>query len=388
MAKKEFCRGLICGVCAAVSALAPSFISAQGEYSIEYFIDVDKGVGMNTIATATKPETSLEISLAEVHPGVHTISFRTADEFGNWSTTITHPLYVGEANRFAALEYFIDSDPGEGKANAIAQLGGNVIDLRIVTSMLSTGGHTFNVRGLNSNGSWTNLTTCPFIVLADTLILEWWYDEDPGVGKANQLNAESGENIFLLPTADISSGVHILSFRCKDRNGNWSVTSTLPLYVTEPTSSFKAAEYFIDDDPGEGFGTPVTLSQNKETAFTVPTDDLSVGNHTFCFRCLLENDEWMPVYASPFEVNELGGIKKLNFDNQFLISRNGDNVVVTTLEPNGECFVEVYSISGLKIYSSSWDDFTSTHLINVPNEDGPIIVKVKDSEGKIYVKKL
>ncbi|MDW8332412.1 MAG: gliding motility-associated C-terminal domain-containing protein [Cyclobacteriaceae bacterium] len=76
---------------------------------------------------------------------------------------------------------------------------------------------------------------------------------------------------------------------------NYGLILLLLLHFNTFAQTINRAEYFIDLDPGNGNGTPVTVSSpaaNVSFSFTVPTTALSPGFHRLGFRIRQNNELW------------------------------------------------------------------------------------------------
>ncbi|RYZ00548.1 MAG: hypothetical protein EOO11_01235 [Chitinophagaceae bacterium] len=135
--------------------------------------------------------------------------------------------------------------------------------------------------------------------------VEYYVDSDPGYGNASSLSITpatqlSGLPISLDPSA-LSSGVHVLGVRAQDAGGAWSLDQRWLFFKPYPVSALATAapdlvyaEYYIDQDPGFGSGTPVAVSGNQVSSLTVNLDPatLSEGVHQFHFRARDANGNW------------------------------------------------------------------------------------------------
>lgn len=133
------------------------------------------------------------------------------------------------------------------------------------------------------------------------LTIEVTMDGDPGHGKGVQYNSQSEVANLTVSLSEMSEGAHIISFRVKDSEGNWSTTITRVLYITNP-ETFDFMEYFVDEDPGAGNGTPLMLSSGNTITFYVATSNLSIGLHTLYIRTGERGGAWGTAIALPFYV--------------------------------------------------------------------------------------
>ncbi len=97
--------------------------------------------------------------------GIHVLHVQVQDHEGNWGidfkTIVTSDEPIEAENlKVNLLEYWIDSDPGEGAATSILALDGNfnekfeLTSLQLNTALLDTGLHIFGIRALSFNGNW------------------------------------------------------------------------------------------------------------------------------------------------------------------------------------------------------------------------------------------
>lgn len=139
--------------------------AASQAVSGEYFIDLDRGHGRCTPFGSVVGEKTYMLNISSLGEGLHTLGFRTKDSDGQWSQTLTRTLYVRSKapSRLTIGEYFVDTDPGEGKATPFEASVGQqsvVFDM----SHLSVGSHTLTVRTRDDVGNWSNPQTTRFFV--------------------------------------------------------------------------------------------------------------------------------------------------------------------------------------------------------------------------------
>lgn len=208
----------------------------------EYFINTDPGAG-NANTIAIDPNSGIvtqnfAIPIGLDLDGFNTLYVRTQDDIGLWSLYDVVKFFVtdiqsGGASNIAAIEYFIDTDPGFGNASALS---------------------------VNTN---TGTTT-------------------------QQVN---------IPLGTLDEGFHNLYIRTQDDLGEWSLYDKRIFFVTPPqeVSPITAAEYFYDTDPGFGNGTPVALVPTGNVdEFTVDlsTADITCDFHDFYIRLINEDGTW------------------------------------------------------------------------------------------------
>ncbi len=146
---------------------------------------------------------------------------------------------------------------------------------------------------------------------------EYFIDTDPGVGNANTLTiaeATTINQLFSIPTTNITSGIHILHIRTKNNQNQWSLYGRQVFYKSEQidNNTIVAAEYFIDTDPGVGNATSVAITQGAlldETLNIAIPNDLAAGDHVLHIRVQSSNGKWSlygrPEFTSTLSNNEV-----------------------------------------------------------------------------------
>lgn len=204
------------------------------------------------------------------------------------------PIF-GYGQQIVRLEYSIDSDPGYGAATTLPVAPGEEIDLmyNLDFSTLTGGAHVLFARVENNLNQWSSTIIKPFIIdnLTPVNIVkaEYYVDSDPGFGAGFPVPLVPAvmQNIDFTLHPSIPNGIHLLYVRVLDELGQWSSTLTKLVFVVKYSNpQIAAAEYFIDEDPGYGLGTPIPVAAaNEQTlSFTIYKDGLATGLHTLFVR--------------------------------------------------------------------------------------------------------
>ncbi len=136
------------------------------------------------------------------------------------------------------------------------------------------------------------------------LLVEYWIDNDPGMGLAQTVSATIGSdgNISFDAVADgLAPGSHLLGFRAYSVNetgNNYGPTLTQNFIVpnTGEEALISRVEYFWDDDPGYGEGTSIAISPDEEITLqnvSVSAENLTPGVHLLGLRAY-GNGGWGP----------------------------------------------------------------------------------------------
>ncbi len=286
---------------------------------VEYFLDIDPGVGNGIVIPATTGSNvealDFIISLDSVSNGFHQLFARAEDANGKWSHTTARAFFKEIYNptlpNLVNMEYFIDTDPGFGNGSNIPISQGpqlNNVIYNIPIFALSNGFHALFVRTKDANGRWSLTHMHPFFkeayvpVLPDIVKLEYYFDTDPGFGSGVNIPI-SGDTTFTeqsitIDMTGIANGFHKIFFRAKDSKGKWSLTNFRAFYkeITYDTlPNVVKVEYFYDTDPGFGNGinVPVTPSQNITfLAFALDLTNVAFGQHQLNVRVKDKNGLW------------------------------------------------------------------------------------------------
>ena len=224
--------------------------------SAECFFDRDPGSGRGTALSVTQAGEveNFPLETDTLASGIHRLYIRSKNNNGHWSMTNVCNLYIvpplsalpanSPVDNILAAEYFVDTDPGVGKAATIPlALGSDITKdgYLIPISGLAEGVHHLYLRAQNTKGRWsiTNVTSFYIVPVSFSIpasapagqisALEYFFDQDPGFGK--------GHLLPIVPTGDLSdyqfsadiSGLkqdtaHTLYVRVLD---GWSQTSSV-----------------------------------------------------------------------------------------------------------------------------------------------------------------
>ena len=215
----------------------------------------------------------------------------------------------------AAIEYFIDTDPGVGNGTALATTGGQAIasNYNIVLPTLAPGFHNLFMRSKNADGKWGMYEGRVFYVQPATVALnsepivdaEYFFNNDPGVGSGDAFASFPSSQLLnvtqTVPTTGLSQGFHNLFIRTKNAAGKWSMYEGRVVYI-QPTvasltvSPIVSAEYFFNTDPGVGAGTNInTGAAETSLVLSIPslvTAPLQLGSHNVFIRVKNNDGQW------------------------------------------------------------------------------------------------
>lgn len=282
---------------------------------VEYYWDTDPGIGKGKKMSVTGNDGSVTIDqsldCSTLTNGMHTIGIRARSQSG-WSCTYVSQYYISNipTQNVENIEYFWDSDPGLGKGTPIQFTTSNNVVLNTTLSCtgLSNGSHQLNIRARSEN-AWSTVYTTTVLVenieSNDVRVLEYFWDEDPGVGKGKVIAVPAGQQetpfAIDLNTSELSGGVHKLGLRAK-AGKYWSQTETRA-FLIDNEGLITRMEYFWDDeDPGIGNAIPLDVKPAHEIQINdlvLPLTGLSYEYHTLNIRAMSESDIWTETQRIP-----------------------------------------------------------------------------------------
>ncbi len=102
----------------------------------------------------------------------------------------------------------------------------------------------------------------------------------------------------------MANGLHTLFLRVKDSDGRWSLAHSKPFLIEKVTTlpNMVQMEYFIDNDPGYGMGTAISLTSDTDVTVNAVIDlsALSNGSHVLYIRTKDANGLWSISYTKTF----------------------------------------------------------------------------------------
>ncbi|MEO9483073.1 MAG: T9SS type A sorting domain-containing protein [Ekhidna sp.] len=335
-------------------------------FEIEYFFDLDPGVGSATTITIGTPDTTVNLvetlAASGLTTGFHTLGMRarnistnpkifTGSETiapnnyinpalrtaGEWGITETRLVFVDVSDGAAIvnvdqIEYFFDTDPGVGSATVINSFSANPAVSIVETlsaNSLPTGFHLLGMRARAEGGSWGVTETRVMFVdqsdggsIVNVDSLEYFFDVDPGIGNGTIIDGFAASNtVSLVETLNASGlalGFHLLGIRGKAVGGAWGLTETRVIFV-DPSAgggitNIDQMEYFFDDDPGVGSGTLInSFSANPTISIveTLSSNGLATGFHTLGMRGRAEGGSWGTTETRMIYVDQAGTLKDI-----------------------------------------------------------------------------
>jgi len=404
----------------------PSNSSLAQISTVEHYIDQDPGLGnAHPISVSSGNDVStgaVSVRIDTLAPGVHHLCARVKNANGSWGITNNDLFYIvpagtqipanHSADPVANVEYFIDQDPGLGKAHPISVSSGNDVStgafsVRIDT--LAPGVHHLYARVKNANGSWgiTN-NDLFYIVPAGTQIpanpgtanvsaVECFFDTDPGLGKGIPITISSGADVaassFVYRIDTLPEGIHQFYVRSMNADGAWSIITVQHVFIippislpaTPPVGNMTKLEYSFDSDSGFNQGKAVSFSPTMGlSGFSFSANIGTLQHDTTHTIYLRVFDGWSQTVSTtfslihPLALNFLDFSAELKDRNKVLLhwtTKSGDkHFFHVQRSVDGQSFKNLASIPGLdRALANNKYQFLD---INPPK--GKVFYRIKD----------
>ena len=279
-------------------------------------------------------------------------------------------------------ECFFDVDPGVGNGSPIVVSTADSISLNLNFAANGLGGgfHQLFVRFKDANNLWSIAEQRTFYIDSAVQSIpsklkagEYFFDKDPGAGKATKLgaiNTDSINKLYSLSTTALKGGFHQLFIRYKDATNNWSVAGQRAFYI-DKDSSLKpspiiAAEYFFTKNKGKapGQGTPLVISKTDSInqTFNITVPNLPTGKQYLEIRFKDSSGKW-----------SIAESRKITIVNGFI-----------TEDQNATVIQEKHAVE-LNVYPNPTTG--NTYLIFNALKEEKLSIMIIDASGKTLLKK-
>ena len=196
-------------------------------------------------------------------------------------TLLAAVVSIGTSAQTVQTEYFVDTDPGLGKAIRLAvptdAEGNGTLQFTIPKNQLPTGRHLIGVRTFIVKDDITEYSPTVYDRIdifqpsdrKPLMYLEYFWDEDPGYGEGTHIalpeDFEATLDKLPIPTDGLTPGKHLLGVRIRGGEG-WgpTITEKFDIWPVGQFGSLRLMEYFWDEDPGFGNGTQIALPATDE----------------------------------------------------------------------------------------------------------------------------
>ena len=264
---------------------------------MEYFWDTDPGVGKGQVLqtfTGSAANVQAELDVSSLSTGIHQLGIRALNN-SYFSATCYKVFYVTPTvYKVQAVEYFFDQDPGVGKGMQMAaSLIGDELNMAfdVNTEGLADGVHKIGIRVL-TDGTWSDTKYRQFLVrtVMENYItrVEYFWDNDPGLGYGNSVAITQGEEVdanFEADMAGLTKGTHKLYIRAQSGSGASCLSENSVEVEGDPAPQYDDLQEWVDNPGDEHCGCkpddPYTIDIScegmpvkKDVTFPESNDDL------------------------------------------------------------------------------------------------------------------
>jgi hypothetical protein len=301
------------------------------------------------------------------------------------------------------VEYYIDTDPGYGLATNVSVSASANLDITFNpdVSALSDGIHMLFVRAKDANDKWSLAKSQSFYkgfgVLNQTITkAEYYFDSDPGYGKATSISINPATDIDVTIKLDVSTlenGIHKLFIRAQDNAGQWTTTKSHTFYKgifsTGKAANIKTVEYYFDTDPGLGSGNKVSFTSGTELDLTFDADlsGLTGEFHKIFIRAQDENGSWSLIHEYSFRIFPTS-VQELDISGILIFPNpsNGDfNLQIES--KNKKTGIEILNPNGQVVFKKLYFSENISDNISLDQAKGAYLIKIINN-GKISIRKL
>jgi PKD repeat protein len=344
--------------------------------AMEYFFDNDPGLGKGIIIPVM-PENAvsetININLNHLNTGLHRLYVRALDDRGDWSIALSKTVLVQDSHKddplpdIQTVEYFFDTDPGNGNASELTFTANDYISFtpNISLSNVTNGLHRLYIRAKDENDQWGIASTNSVYVqnthlndpLPDITYMEYFLDHDPELGKGTAIDLSQGETVDIsknITLTSINEGLHRLYVRAMDSNNQWSIIDVHPFIIQmlgpeDPLPQITEAEYFFNVDPGINNGFKIQLDQGgfQDCDSTLQLSQLPLGSHQLFIRVKDEYGNW----SIPSETTFILEVDPIEL--QAYAIENSQSFLIE--EPLQAPLKVLFVASGISAYDYTWD---------------------------------
>ena len=307
--------------------IIPTLLLSQDIDKYEYYVGTDPGVGNGTIVMVG-PDESVSfldsIPSSTFSPGLNMVCIRFGNDDAIWGLAkCMFILYTPTSqDSIIVLEYFFDDDPGldEGQKIDLTEESIDIDNIEVSIVGLETGLHKIGMRAGNSANQWSPTVSQTFFIAKaiDPIELvsgEYYIDEDPGLGMANELSIAPSNQIFdefEITLNGLSPGFYTLCVRFLNEFDEWSSTQCSPFFIQEffdGTPGIAAGEFWIGTDPGVGNANDIRFVEPGKMAILFDQamlTGLAPGTHTIYSRVKDSSGTWSMIYNFDFTIDAQG----------------------------------------------------------------------------------
>ena len=265
------------------------------------------------LTPASQFQTVEDLDISNLNNGLNTISFRTKDNFGFYSSPTTIYFYKDDnlldgPPDLTAYEYWFNNDYENRMETAFTPAEGQLLLTSVDAAALPEGVNVFNIRFKDEQGTYSitqsdifyRKTLAP-LTANNMVAYEYWFNNDYENRMETAFTPAEGQRLTTsFDAAALPEGVNVFNIRFKDEQGVYSVAQSQVFYKNSHaglhSNKIYAYKYRIDDENGLARGgdplsgyTLVTLSEPVNPALIdldIDMSNIPKGSYLFLFSSL------------------------------------------------------------------------------------------------------
>ncbi len=267
-------------------AISEKSLEGTEVIAAEYFFNEDPGISNGTsipIYQENEVDFDFSVDVSGLDVGLHKMYLRTQQASGLWGIPKTRFFYVIDTAQkviedfdfnLIGAEYYVDEDPGIGMAESIVFSASKTVDqpISLNTENLTSGLHFLYIRTQQDDGNWSIPSKTSFFVIDSTkqevlfvnndiVAGEYFFNEDPGVGRGMPLPIYKSDTIKNRPwsaaTAGLETGKHKLYIRLQNQDGVWNMARQKEIFIYGSDCDLPNVDFTFDT---VGLDTPIGLT--------------------------------------------------------------------------------------------------------------------------------
>ena len=299
------------------SMQSKTFLHIPENKQITYFEYWFNGDFENRTGRALTPASQFQtvenLDISNLNNGLNTISFRTKDNFGFYSSPTTIYFYKDDnlldgPPDLTAYEYWFNNDYENRMETAFTPAEGQLLLTSVDAAALPEGVNVFNIRFKDEQGTYSITQSDIFyrkalapLTANNMVAYEYWFNNDYENRMETAFTPAEGQLLLTsVDAAALPEGVNVLNIRFKDEQGVYSVAQSEVFYKNSHaglrSNKIYAYKYRIDDENGLARGgdplsgyTLVTLSEPVNPALIdldIDMSNIPKGSYLFLFSSL------------------------------------------------------------------------------------------------------
>jgi hypothetical protein len=287
----------------------------------EYWFNADYGNKTKT-AVVSAPSLTIDQSVPTdgLPHGINSITFRSYNNSGVYSSTVTHYFYKTSATESSTspqvveCQYWLDDNYAQAVTVSTPSQELVNIDEVLSVSTLQNGLHRLNFRFKDNTNLYSSTVTHYFYKTSATesntasqvVECQYWIDDNYAEAVTEPNTAQELVNVDeLLSVSTLQNGLHRLNFRFKDNTNLYSSTVTHYFYKTSATESNTAAQtvayqYWIDDDFSQAVTVNTTAQELVNVDELLSMGMLNNGLHRLNIRFKDNTNMWSSTLTNYF----------------------------------------------------------------------------------------